>query len=55
MSDTAIVGHVTIRATGEVRDAEGNLLSSAPYEETVPVTAAQLEELGIEAPPNKEQ
>lgn len=35
--------HLT--ATGEVRDAEGNLVSSEPVEATIHVTAEQLAEL----------
>lgn len=38
---------LAITATGEVRDAEGNLISSEPVESTVTVTAEQLAELGL--------
>lgn len=54
-SDSAeMLFKVTRTADGEVRDAEGNLLSSAPYEATEIVTATQLAEMGLEAP-QKEQ
>lgn len=36
---------VKIQATGEVRDAEGNLLSSEPVEATLHLTADQIREL----------
>lgn len=32
---------LTIKATGEVRDAEGNLISSEPIETTTVITAEQ--------------
>lgn len=38
---------VAITATGEVRDAEGNLISSEPIESTITVTEAQLLEMGL--------
>lgn len=38
---------VAISATGEVRDADGNLVSSEPIEATMHVTAEQLAELGL--------
>lgn len=41
---------MTITATGEVRDAEGNLISSEPIEATVLLTAEQVEELTKETP-----
>lgn len=36
---------LVIRATGEVRDADGNLISSEPVESTVLVTAEQAQEI----------
>lgn len=36
-----------IRATGEVRDAEGNLISSEPVEATLTVTEDELKALGL--------
>ena len=36
---------VTITATGEVRDADGNLVSSSPVEATIEVTEDQLREM----------
>lgn len=36
---------VTIRATGEVRDKDGNLISSEPVEAHMDVTEQQLREL----------
>lgn len=36
---------VTVTATGEVRDAEGNLISSSPIEATFEVTEDQLNEM----------
>lgn len=41
---------VAISATAEVRDAEGNLVSSEPVEAEMTVTAAELAELGLTAP-----
>lgn len=38
---------ITITATGEVRDAEGNLVSSSPVEATMRVTAEELAALGL--------
>lgn len=38
---------LTIQATGEVRDAAGNLVSSSPVEAEITVTADQLAELGL--------
>lgn len=38
---------VAITANGEVRDAEGNLLSSEPVESKIIVTAEQLADLGL--------
>lgn len=45
---------ITVTATGEVRDAEGNLLSSEPIESTIEVTEEQAVELGLIDPNNKE-
>ena len=36
---------MTIRATGEVRDADGNLISSEPIESTVILTEEQVQAL----------
>ena len=36
---------LVIRATGEVRDADGNLISSEPVESTIQVTAEQVQEI----------
>lgn len=38
---------VVISAVGEVRDADGNLVSSEPIEARAMLTAEQLAELGI--------
>lgn len=38
---------VTIRAAGEVRDAEGNLISSEPVEAKLTVTEAEARALGF--------
>lgn len=38
---------LAITATGEVRDAEGNLVSAQPVEAKIQVTAEQLAELGL--------
>ena len=38
---------VVITAEGEVRDADGNLISSEPIEARMRLTADQLAELGI--------
>jgi hypothetical protein len=38
---------LAITATGEVRDADGNLVSSEPIESTIQVTAEQLREMGL--------
>jgi hypothetical protein len=38
---------LAVTATGEVRDAEGNLISSSPVESKIVVTEAQLRELGL--------
>lgn len=39
---------ITVTATGEVRDADGNLISAEPVEATMEVTADQLAELGLD-------
>lgn len=36
---------ITITAEGEVRDAEGNLISSSPVEATIEVTEEELREM----------
>lgn len=46
---------VKIAATGEVRDADGTLISSEPIEATHHLTAAQLDELGIPHPPHPDE
>ena len=38
---------LAITASGEVRDADGNLISSEPVEARMTVTAEQLAELGL--------
>lgn len=38
---------LAISASGEVRDADGNLLSTQPIESKITVTEAQLRELGL--------
>jgi len=38
---------LAISAVGEVRDAEGNLVSTEPVETTITVTEEQLRELGL--------
>jgi hypothetical protein len=38
---------ITFTATGEVRDAEGNLISSEPVEATLTVTEDELKALGL--------
>lgn len=37
---------VVVTATGEVRDADGNLISSEPVEATMTVNAAEAKALG---------
>lgn len=41
---------MTVTATAEVRDADGNLISSSPVEMTGTFTAAQVAELTGETP-----
>jgi hypothetical protein len=41
---------LAITASGEVRDADGNLVSSSPVEATLQVTEEQLIELGLTPP-----
>lgn len=41
---------IKVTATGEVRDADGNLVSSEPVEATMQVTAQQLVELNLPVP-----
>lgn len=38
---------VVINATGEVRDKDGNLISSEPVEAEMTLNAEQLEQLGL--------
>jgi hypothetical protein len=42
---TEAMFEVTITATGEVRDADGNLVSSEPVEATLHLTAEQVRQL----------
>ena len=44
---------LAVTATGEVRDAEGNLISSEPVAATVQVTEEQLREMGLAPPEEK--
>lgn len=46
---------VKVTAMGEVRDAEGNLVSSTPVEGTMELTADQLTELDLPVPPHPDQ
>lgn len=39
---------MVVTAMGEVRDADGNLISSTPVESTITVTEAQLRDLGLD-------
>jgi hypothetical protein len=39
---------LAISAVGEVRDADGNLVSTEPVEATITVTEAQLRALGLD-------
>jgi hypothetical protein len=39
---------LAVSASGEVRDAEGNLISTTPVESKIVVTEAQLRELGLQ-------
>jgi hypothetical protein len=46
---------INVEATGEVRDKDGNLLSSTPVTgQSIPLTGAQLQELGIPIPEEQE-
>jgi hypothetical protein len=38
---------MTIRASGEVRDCDGNLISSEPIEAVMEMTEQQVRELGL--------
>jgi len=38
---------IAVTATGEVRDADGNLISSEPFESKIQVTEAQLRAMGL--------
>lgn len=44
---------VKVHATGEVRDADGNLVSSEPFEAVAELTKAELEQLGLPTPEEK--
>lgn len=46
---------VKVTAMGEVRDAEGNLISSTPVEGSMELTAEQLVELDLPVPPHPDQ
>lgn len=46
---------VKVTATGEVRDADGNLISSEPIETTMVLTGDELDQLGIPHPPHPEE
>lgn len=41
---------LAISAVGEVRDAEGNLISAEPVRATITVDEAQLSDLGLTPP-----
>lgn len=41
---------VAVSAIGEVRDADGNLVSTQPVEATLTVTAGELHQLGLTPP-----
>lgn len=41
---------IKVTADGEVRDAQGNLISSEPVEATMVVTGEELDALGIPRP-----
>lgn len=47
MSNPGQVYELTVTASGEVRDAEGNLVSSEPIHSTIQVTETQLRALGL--------
>lgn len=47
---SGLLYELAITATGEVRDAEGNLVSAEPVESKITVTEAQLKELGLTPP-----
>lgn len=55
MADQPLLFRVEITADGEVRDSEGNLISSEPVTATMDLTAEQLTELGIAVPPHPDQ
>ena len=46
---------VKVEATGEVRDADGNLISKEPVEAIMHLTAAELKQLGLPVPPHPEE
>lgn len=46
---------VKVTAMGEVRDAEGNLISSTPVEGSMQLTADQLAELDLPVPSHPDQ
>jgi hypothetical protein len=50
-----LVFRVEVTATGEVRDKDGNLISSEPYTGTKEVTATQLREMGLPVPPHPDE
>jgi hypothetical protein len=44
---------VKVLAAGEVRDADGNLVSSEPFEAVTVLTKDELEQLGLPTPEEK--
>lgn len=46
---------VKVTAVGEVRDADGNLLSTSPVESTMEVTADELAQMGLFEPTEENQ
>lgn len=55
VEDGVLMFRVVVTADGEVRDADGNLISSEPVEATMDLTADQLRELGIPVPSNPQE
>lgn len=53
--DGQLMFEIKVEATGEVRDAEGNLVSSEPYVGTKMVTAEQLREMGLPVPAHPDE
>lgn len=46
---------IKVIAEGEVRDKDGNLLNTIPIEDTVIMTAAELDARGIERPKHPQE